>query len=185
FGLEARAFARWARFAQDRARIQADRSAETLASTQEAPADDQGISLQWSRGGLVLGADARRVFGRSREELRSGTLASRDASGEQRQGGVFAQEILDVLSWLRLQGAIRLDYWHNLGGVRHEVPVSGPPQDTDLVDRSDLAVSPRLAAVAKVLPWLSLRAAAYRSFRAPTLNELYRPSQVAQVRTDA
>ena len=184
-GVEARVFARWARFAQDRARIQPDRSTEVLASTQEAPADDQGISVQWSRGGLLLGADARRVFGRSREELLSGTLASRAASGEQRQGGVFAQQILDVLSWLRLQGAVRLDYWHNLGGVRHEVPVSGPPQDTDLLDRNDVAVSPRLAALARVLPWLSLRAAAYRSFRAPTLNELYRPFQVGQVRTDA
>jgi outer membrane receptor protein involved in Fe transport len=185
FGVEARAFVRWARFAQERSRIQPDRSFETLASTQEAPADDEGISVQWSRGGLLLGADARRVFGRSREVLFSGTLVSRDASGEQRQGGVFAQQILDVLPWLRLQGAVRLDYWHNLGGLRHEVPVFGDPQDTDLQDRSDVAVSPRLAALAQVLPWLSLRAAAYRSFRAPTLNELYRPFQVGQVRTDA
>ncbi|MGZ6125646.1 MAG: TonB-dependent receptor domain-containing protein [Myxococcales bacterium] len=30
-----------------------------------------------------------------------------------------------------------------------------------------------------------MRAAAYRSFRAPTLNELYRPFQVGQVRTEA
>jgi outer membrane receptor protein involved in Fe transport len=48
-----------------------------------------------------------------------------------------------------------------------------------------VAFSPRLAVRVQALPWLSLRAAAYRSFRAPTLNELYRPFQVGQVRTEA
>jgi outer membrane receptor protein involved in Fe transport len=183
--IEARAFARWARFAQERARIQPDRSTEELASAQSAPADDEGLSVEWRRGGLLLGADARRIFGRSIEDLITGPIASRTASGEQRQGGAFAQQILDVLPWLRLQGAVRLDFWHNLGGVRHEVLRSGALQDTDLPDRSDFEVSPRLALRARALPWLAVRAAAYRSFRAPTLNELYRPFQVGQVRTDA
>jgi hypothetical protein len=183
--LEARAFARWARFGQQRARVQPDRSAEELASTQSAPADDQGVSVLWSRGGLLLGADARRVFGRSIEEFPSGALQSRKASGEQRQGGVFAQELLELLPWLRVQGAVRLDLWRNLGGVRREVLASGAPRDTDLPDRTDFALSPRVGVVARALPWLALRAAAYRSFRAPTLNELYRPFQAGPVRTDA
>jgi iron complex outermembrane receptor protein len=183
--LEVRAFARWARFAQERARIQPDREAEQLASTQSAPADDEGLSIQWSYGGLLLGADGRRIFGRSVEDLPSGAVLSRRASGEQRQGGVFAQQIFDPLSWLRVQGAVRVDLWRNLGGVRHEVLDSGEPQDTDLPDRTDFALSPRLAVRARALPWLAVRAAGYRSFRAPTLNELYRPFQVGQVRTEA
>jgi len=183
--LEARVFARWARFDQDRARLAPDRSAETLAAVQSAPADDEGASIEWRHGGLLLGADARRIFGRSIENMPAGSVASRSASGEQRALGAFAQEILQPLPSLRVQAAVRLDYWHNLGGIRHEVSLAGQPTDTDLPDRSDVAVSPRLAVRVQALPWMSVRAAAYRSFRAPTLNELYRPFQVGQVRTDA
>ena len=183
FGVEARAFARWARFAQDRAQVQAGRIGEQLASRQQAPADDEGISVQWSGGGFLIGADARRVFGRSLEDVRLPTAVSRSVSGEQRQGGAFAQRLLDVLPWLRVQAAVRFDYWHNLGGLRHQVPSSVP--DPDLPDRSDVAVSPRLGIHVQALPWLSVRAAAYRSFRAPTLNELYRPFQAGPVRTEA
>jgi outer membrane receptor protein involved in Fe transport len=183
FGVEARAFARWARFAQDRAQIQPGRVGDNLASTQRAPADEEGISVQWSGHGFLIGADARRVFGRSIEDIRLPATVWRSVSGEQRQGGAFAQKILDVVPWLRVQGAVRIDYWHNLGGLRHAVPSSTP--DPDLPDRSDLAVSPRLSVLVRALSWLSLRAAAYRSFRAPTLNELYRPFQAGPVRTEA
>jgi outer membrane receptor protein involved in Fe transport len=183
--VEARAFARWARFDQDRARLSPDRNAESLASTQRAPADDQGASIEWRRGGLLLGADARRIFGRSIENMPAGAVASRSASGEQRSFGAFAQQLFQPLSFMRVQAAVRLDFWRNLGGVRHEVSSAGDPADTDLPDRSDVAVSPRLAVRVQALSWMSVRAAAYRSFRAPTLNELYRPFQVGQVRTDA
>ena len=183
--VEARAFARWARFSQERARIQPDRSVEDPASAQRAPADDQGISLQWSRGGFLAGGDLRRVFGRSIEEPALGAIALTAVSGEQRLGGVFAQQLLEPLPWLRVQGALRMDFWSNLGGVRHEALESGRVNDTGLPDRSDVALSPRLALRAHVLPWMSVRAAGYRSFRAPTLNELYRPFQVGPVRTEA
>ena len=184
-GVEATIFARWARFGQDRARLAPDRSAEALASTQSSPADDEGASVTWKRGGFLLGVDTRRIFGRSLEDLTSGPVTSRDTYGEQRVLGIFAQEIFDPIPWLQVQAAARLDWWHNLGGIRHEALATGGTQDTDLSDRSDVSLNPRLALRARALPWLSFRAAAYRSFRAPTLNELYRPFQVGQVRTEA
>ncbi|MCA1828735.1 MAG: TonB-dependent receptor [Myxococcales bacterium] len=162
-GLDARLFTRWARFDQQRARIAPGRASEQLASTQSAPADEQGASVQWRRESLTLGADLRRVFGRS---IENASGAERISSGEQRAGGIFAEEVLRFGA-LQLQAAVRADGWHNLG--------SG----------SDAELSPRLAARVKAAPWLALRAAGYRSFRAPTLNELYRPFQVGQVRTDA
>ncbi len=57
-------------FRQDRARLLPDafaRASEELASSQAAPADDEGLSLQYASGGLVAGLDARRVFGRSQD----------------------------------------------------------------------------------------------------------------------
>jgi len=183
--VEARAFARWARFEQQRAQIPSARDVENPAAEQSAPADDEGASVQWKRGGLLLGADIRRIFGRSVEDLHVGPLSARNASGEQRSFGAFAQELFGPLPWLQVQAALRLDVWRNLGAVRREVPAAGTPSDTDLPDRSDVSVSPRLAVRVQALPEVSLRAAAYRSFRAPTLNELYRPFQVGQVRTEA
>ncbi len=183
--LTARAFARWARFDQQRARVAPDRSSETLASTQSAPADDEGLSVQWSHGGFMLGADAHRVFGRSIEHPATGAIASRETPGEQRMVGAFAEEVVDPLSWLRVQAALRVDYWHNLGGVRHETLRAGGAQDSDQPDRSDTALSPRIALRAQALPWLSFHGAAYRAFRAPTLNELYRPFQVGATVTAA
>jgi len=41
--------------------------------------------------------------------------------------------------------------------VRHEALASGGSQDTDLPDRSDFAVSLRVALRARALPWLAVR----------------------------
>jgi len=145
-----KAFARQARFDQDRARILPDaftRASEELASSQAAPADDEGVSLQYASGGLVAGLDARRVFGRSQETLHPAPLSpaaviARNASGEQQQEGVFVEEVVSPLDWLRLQGALRFDLWRNLGGIRHEQLASGALRDTDLPDRSDRSLAP-------------------------------------------
>jgi len=49
--------------------------------------------------------------------------------------------------------------------------------------RSDHAISPRVSALVRVNDRLALTAAAYRAFRAPTLNELLRPFRVGNVLT--
>src|SRR3989440_5016161 len=97
-----KAFARQASFDQDRARLLPDafaRASEQLASSQAAPADDEGLSLQYASGGLVAGPDARRVFGRSQEALHPAPLSAaamiaRNASGDQQQAGIFVEEVL-------------------------------------------------------------------------------------------
>ncbi|HEU5217457.1 MAG TPA: TonB-dependent receptor, partial [Gemmatimonadales bacterium] len=52
-------------------------------------------------------------------------------------------------------------------------------------DRSASQLSPRLGARWRPLPILTARASAYQAFRAPTLNELYRPFQVGTILTAA
>lgn len=160
-GIDAHLFTRWAQFDQQRARVAAGRASEQLASTQSAPADEQGASAQWRLESVTVGADFRRVFGRSIESTSTG---DRTASGEQRAGGVFVEDVLQF-GRAEMQAALRGDLWHSAG--------------------TDAELSPRLGLRVKATPWLALRAAGYRSFRAPTLNELYRPFQVGQVRTDA
>jgi outer membrane receptor protein involved in Fe transport len=52
-------------------------------------------------------------------------------------------------------------------------------------ERFEGQVSPRLGVLWRPLEWLALRSSAGSGFRAPTLNELYRPFQVGTVVTDA
>jgi outer membrane receptor protein involved in Fe transport len=56
-------------------------------------------------------------------------------------------------------------------------------EETRFPDRWEQQLSPRLAALYRPLDWLAIRASGGRGFRAPTLNELYRPFQVGTVLT--
>lgn len=191
--LQLRFFGRQGEFDQLRSRVLPDafqRQSETLAGNQSAPANSQGFSAQWNGPlGLTVGLDLQHVFGRSVESLFPASTSStqivhRDSSGTQLEGGVFLQELWET-SFLQIQAAVRADGWRNDGDARVEQLASGAVQSTALGQRNDGALSPRLGVRARVNSWLALRAAGYKAFRAPTLNELYRPFQVGPVRTDA
>ena len=188
-GLEVRAFGRLSRFQQDRARLLPDafaRISEQLAGTQSAPADEQGASVQWHDGSLTAGVDLHRVYGRSLEDLAAPSpVLSRRTGGEQQSAGIFVEELLRPAASLQVQAAARVDGWRNLGGVRRETLASGADRDTSVAGRSDAQVSPRVGLRVAPIQGVAVRAAGYRSFRAPTLNELYRPFQVGPVRTEA
>jgi outer membrane receptor protein involved in Fe transport len=75
---------------------------------------------------------------------------------------------------ITLSGGIRFDSWRNFDAERNGAP---------LANRSDDAWSPRLSLLVHASDRLALTAAAYRAFRAPTLNELYRAFRVGNVQT--
>ncbi|HMG52838.1 MAG TPA: TonB-dependent receptor, partial [Kofleriaceae bacterium] len=56
---------------------------------------------------------------------------------------------------------------------------------TPFADSSRLQLDPRLGALYHITRELGVRGSAYRAFRAPTLNELYRPFQVGTILTAA
>jgi outer membrane cobalamin receptor len=82
---------------------------------------------------------------------------------DQLLGGVFVQDRLSVARDLDVLLGLRLDVWEN--------------------QATQASVNPRLGALWRASRHITLRTSAYRGFRAPTLNELYRPFQVGQVRT--
>ncbi|MDB4990829.1 MAG: TonB-dependent receptor [Myxococcaceae bacterium] len=190
-------FGRLQRFEQDRARVAMGRTSELLAGRQNVPADDQGASLVYkspilSGAGqhvLSTGADARRVHGVSRERLYSAqptpeALRKRDAGGEQLLSGVFVQDLWTVSSQVELSAALRADFWQNRSAASDLLYESGTQQHTAFQGRTAYALSPRVGALYRPLELLALRGSLYRAFRAPTLNELYRPFQVGTVLTD-
>ncbi|ACL64756.1 TonB-dependent receptor [Anaeromyxobacter dehalogenans 2CP-1] len=182
------------RFDPDRARFGPERATEALAARQRVPSSDLGGSLVWSapaRGALRLtaGGDLRRVAGAARETLFPATAApdaavAREADGSQLLGGVFAEGGAAVAPGLELSAALRVDLWRNGEATGLRRAAGGGEDRTRYAPRSDAQVSPRVA-----LRWrpgqgpLALRASAYRAFRAPTLNELYRTFQVGTIVT--
>jgi len=193
-------FAHDGEFKQDRARVGPGRNAEVLSAQQEVPTNDLGASVLWSsqplhRGGthsITVGTDARSIDGTTHERLYP-TLASlpgnptvqRNAGGDQRLLGVFAQDLYDYSDSVSASLALRYDRWQNLSGWRAERAYDGTETMTEFDDRSDAEFSPKAGLRVRVNPWLSGRGTVYRSFRAPTLDELYRPFQVGTVRTDS
>jgi outer membrane receptor protein involved in Fe transport len=84
---------------------------------------------------------------------------------DQTLGGAYAQETLGVTSRLDLQLGARLDLWQS--------------------ETTRTSLNPRIGVLFRASDAVTLRASVYRGFRAPTLNELYRPFRVGNVETDA
>jgi outer membrane receptor protein involved in Fe transport len=163
--------------------IAADRSSERLSRRQRVPARVAGAWGQWARPlgrrqVVVAGADARRVEATSEEVVLNpapGPLVGNE--GRQLDLGVYAEDRLGI-GRLSATAALRFDRWGQSGERRS--PGTDP---TTLPDHQESALSPRLALRYPVASWLSLISAAYRSFRAPTLNELYRPFRLGNILT--
>lgn len=174
-------------------RIANDRNSEALTLDQEVPSTGVGGSLQWTKQLfpthlVTAGIDARWIDGESDENILNfaGTAVTtrREAGGEQRFAGMFVQDIFTPLPRLQITGALRFDYWQNGDAFRADRTVAtGLITSTPFPDKTDTAVSPKFAILYRATDTLSLRAAAYQAFRAPTLNELYRQFRVQNVVT--
>jgi outer membrane receptor protein involved in Fe transport len=171
--------------------ISADRTTERQTRLQKVPADAFGASVQWTGSLeshiLVGGLEGRRVRGESREEVFAGSTRSFvDAGGEEQSGALFLEDVFAAGERVTLTGTVRLDAWENRDGRRSTRANSGAPAEvTRFGDRSQSAWSPRLSVLFRAAPSLALSASAYRSFRAPALNELYRAFRVGNVETRA
>lgn len=190
----ARAFALTEIFNQDFSSIAADRNTETITRSQRVPAQQVGFVTQWSRAAgsrqtLVAGVDAREVRGASDElGFTAGRLTLAVGSGG-REGtvGVFGQDIIRITPrWLLTLG-VRGDRWRNFDALSSSrpLPAATPVTVTRFPDRIETAFSPRVSLLHKLNEKVSLMVSGYRSFRAPTLNELYRSFRVGNVLTQA
>jgi len=179
-----------------------NRASETLTRVQRVPVEQLGGTVQWSRpaGGrqtLVAGIDAREVRGFSDElgytallpvgaVIQPSRLTSAvGAGGRERTFALFGEDILRLTPrWIVTVGA-RFDHWRDYDALSAARPLArpGPTTVIDFPDRTEQAFSPRLSVLHKVSENLSLTASAYRAFRAPTLNELYRSFRLGNIVT--
>jgi outer membrane cobalamin receptor len=142
--------------------VSADRDSETIADRQTVPAKGGGGEAYWAysrrRWKMLLGANAERDEGWSTDRLLSGTVVS---GGQQLESGGFGQ----------LQ--FNAEPVSLFGGLRGDVPGTG---GGILSPSGGFALGHHR---------LRMHGSAWRGFRAPTLNELYRPFQVGNVFTEA
>lgn len=179
------------RYHQNFTSVAADRNSELLTRLQFTPSRDAGASINWSRSSFeknlfVAGVDLRGVRGTSDEV---GFVAGRPTSfvssgGRQRRAGFFGQGIFNITTQLSLVASGRYDNWRNSsGGSVERTLATGVVRPRFFTPRSEEAFSPRLALTYRPKEQVSIRASAYRAFRAPTLNELYRSFRVGDTQT--
>ncbi len=170
------------RFDSQFAAVNADRSAASLTLDQRIPARGYGARVEiLPRFGSIdmkLGAEWRRVSGETDENFRfvaGGPTRQREAGGRNVTTGLFAGAAWSGGGW-SLAAEARADHWAMSGGRLVETDLAGTVlTDSRFADRSDWEGSGRVAAGRRLGETLALRAAAYRGWRLPTLNELYRP----------
>jgi outer membrane cobalamin receptor len=143
--------------------VSADRNTERLTALQHVPEEDIGGAAYWQHHGkdwhAVGGADFDGVHGISYDtSLSTGVLTKN--GGTLVEHGIFAQGDYEI-------GPARL-----FAGMRHQF--TGQNGETFISPNAGVSVG---------LKDFRLRASGYRSFRAPTLNELYRPFRVGNVQT--
>jgi outer membrane receptor protein involved in Fe transport len=175
--------------------VSLDRNTEILTRVQRVPAQEVGMNAQWTRAlgvhqTLVAGAEAHEVHGESDELAISKNIATTavDNGGRQHNVGVFGEDIIKVTSRWLLTPIARVDHWTNFDAFSSSqplLPAPGAVTRTPLPERSETFFSPRLGSLYRLTSKVSLTGSAYRSFRAPTLNELYRSFRVGNVLTQA
>ncbi|MES3150957.1 TonB-dependent receptor [Sphingomonas faeni] len=138
---------------------------------------------------LRLGADVRDVSGKTQELytfVSAVPTRRREAGGSTTTTGVFADGSVVAGDFTFSLGA-RVDWWSIDGGYLSERPTTGGAALTDLryADRDGSETTGRAGVAYQPVEAITLRAAGYRGWRLPTLNELYRPFRVGNDATAA
>ena len=165
--------------------IPANRDSETLTRLQRVPTDELGLVAQTSHVfphavTAALGFDIRDIRSTDAETVAT-TRVTTPTSARQRETGGFVDALWQPARW-SLSGSVRVDSFRTFD-ARQTVSTSAVV--TPLPELDELVASPRLGLVRELPHGIALTATAFRAFRGPTLNELYRTGQVGQQITQA
>ncbi len=193
-GYRLQAWVRHSDLANSSASVAPGRVSTTPANNEySTPATGWGANaaVRGEAGALAweLGADVRGASGEDRELFKYVSpdfTRNRVAGGRTLVAGGYAEASVAAGPWL-FTGGGRVDGWETQNGHRIETNTSTGAvtfQQTP-ADRSGAVPSGRFGAKRELSEDLYFRAAAYSGFRAPTLNELYRPFRVGNDVTEA
>lgn len=163
--------------------IGAGRATESLTTLQRVGSQELGGSADTSfhlrHIAFVAGADARDIRATDLETKITANKPSgiQDATARQRFVGGFGEVLGEHGGWSGTV-SLRVDRAQNLSSsIATATTINAIP------DRSEVVLSPRIGIVRRLGDQVNVHASAYRAFRTPTMNELYRTGQVGQQTT--
>ena len=164
------------------AAVAAGRNSANLTLDQHVPSTGWGARVEVApRLGAFetrIGAEWRRVTGHTDEDFRfvaGAPTRVREAGGRNDTAGLFAGASWSADGWT-VSGAARADHWTMAEGRLIEADLAATVlTNLRFAKRSGWEGSGRIAVGRTLGDTMTLRAAAYRGWRLPTLNELYRP----------
>jgi outer membrane receptor protein involved in Fe transport len=172
-------------FRQTFSSVAVGRASESLTRFVETPATELGGAVRWTQiirpDLLVLGgADTRDVRAVDNEVgfTRGLVSSTKNITDRQRQTGLYGEVLYTPSKWTISLGG-RIDFFRNFDAYQY-APTPGPEPNIN-----QNVFDPRIGVLRHLNSSLALTATAFRAFRAPTQNELYRTGQVGQSTTNA
>ncbi|MDQ3712313.1 MAG: TonB-dependent receptor, partial [Acidobacteriota bacterium] len=171
--------------------VSASRNSETLNRVQRVPAQNFGFSADASAVVLenqtvVVGFETREVRGASDEIgfFNNRATSRSGAGGRERTVGFFVQDFARIGERFVLAASARFDAWENFAAsTATRTLANNQLTVVNFPDRNESAFSPQVSLLFQATKNFSLFALGSKSFRAPTLNELYRGFRVGNVVT--
>jgi outer membrane receptor protein involved in Fe transport len=170
-------------YSQTFSTINASRTAEALTRIGKDPADELGAAGHWhqpigKRLLLLAGADIHDVRAADYETSYPASKGYLDTTARQRQSGVYGEALFTPTAWT-LSASGRVDHFSNYDASQYKTAT--PP--LQLPQLNQTVFDPRIGITRRLTTALALSASAFRAYRAPTENELYRTGQVGQQTT--
>lgn len=169
-------------FYQTFSSVAPDRASEKLVLAIKVPAEELGASGQWHQPLsthllLLAGADIHDVRAADREDVAVNPGSFRNTTARQRQSGGYGEALYTPAHWT-VAGSARVDHFSSFDTVQRTNTGSTP-----LPSFSQTVFDPRVGVTRRINSWFALNASAFRAFRAPTINELYRSFRVGNEMT--
>jgi len=183
---QGRAFGSTERFVQGFSSVAAGRRSETLTRTATNPANELGGALRWQRPltrrlVVLAGGDVRDIRAQDIERPTARGASATSTTARQTDGGGYGELLWTPGPWL-LSGSARVDHFSNRDAAAYTF-ITGAKKTLPEIEQT--IFDPRLGLSRRLGSNLALSASAFRAYRAPTENELYRTGQVGQQTTMA
>jgi outer membrane receptor protein involved in Fe transport len=171
-------------YSQTFSTINASRTAEGLTRIGKNPADELGAAGHWHQPVgthllLLAGADIHDVRAADYETLFTGARGYLDTTARQRQSGLYGEVLFTPRAWT-LSASARVDHFSNFDASQYKT-ATAPAQ---LPSLNETPFDPRIGITRRLTTALAVSASAFRAYRGPTENELYRTGQVGQQVTE-
>jgi outer membrane receptor protein involved in Fe transport len=170
-------------YSQTFSTIAASRASETLTRIGKDPADELGAAGHWHQaiGNHVLllaGADIHDVRASDNQTLFPVSKGYLNTTARQRQTGAYGEVLFTPQAWT-LSASARVDHFSNFDANQYKTATA----PAKLPSLNETVFDPRIGVTRRLTTALALNASAFRAYRAPTENELYRTGQVGSQTT--